>query len=253
MTHLKRLGIPKTWPMSRKEQKFAVTPSPGPHPKLECMPLRVILRDLLSYADNAKETRNILSQGKVLVDKRPRKSSRFPVGLMDIIEIPGARQCFRVMVSTRGLGLEKIEESEASKKTCKITGKTTLKGGIQQLNLHDGRNILIKKDAYKVGDSLKISLPDQKILKHYALEKGARCLITAGRNIGIWGRIKDIEERLHSLEKSTVTLDTGEKEIKTLRGYIFIAEGGKPRSEKPPRKAEKPEIKRKAARAREKK
>jgi small subunit ribosomal protein S4e len=253
MTHLKRSRIPVTWPMSRKREKFAVTPSPGPHPKAGCMPLRLILRDILDYADSAREARSILSQGKVLVDKRSRKSSRFPVGLMDVIEIPGARQCFRAMVSTRGLGLEKIEESEASRKTCKITGKTTIKGGLQQLNLHDGRNIPVKKDAYKVGDSVRISLPDQKILKHYALEKGARGFITAGRNIGIWGRIKDIEERKHSLEKSTVTLDAGEKEIKTLRGYIFIAEGGRPRSEKPPGKAEKPEIKRKAAKAREKK
>jgi small subunit ribosomal protein S4e len=224
MTHLKRLTIPKTWPVSRKEKKFAVTPSPGPHPKYECIPLRIILRDILGYAENIRETRMILSQGKVLVDKRPMKDSRFPVGLMDVVEIPDTRHTFRMVVTGKGLNLDKISEEEASWKICKITGKTTLKKGIHQLNLHDGRNMLLKKDAYKPGDSLKISLPEQKILKHFKLEKGAHGFVTAGRNMGAWGRIKEIEEKEHMTEKSTVTLDTGKKEIKTLKKYIFVSE-----------------------------
>ena len=224
MTHLKRLGVPKTWPIPRKGLTFAVTPSPGPHPKKECMPLRIILRDLLGYADSAKETRSILSHGKLLVDKKPRKSSKFPVGLMDMIEIPEAKQHFRMITSKSGLGLEKISEADSAKKFCKIRSKTTLKGGIQQLNLHDNKNILVKKDNYRVGDTIIISLPDQKILKHLKLEKGAQCLITAGRNIGSWGKIKDIETKEHMLEKPTITIDTDKREIKTLRKYIFVAE-----------------------------
>ncbi len=260
MTHMKRSSIPRTWRMSRKKEKFAVAPSPGPHGKMDCIPLRVMLRDILGYADNYREARSVLSQGRVLVDKRPRKSSRYPAGLMDVIEITGTNQRFRVTVGQRGLELESISDSDAAWKICRISGKTTVRGGVCQLNLHDGRNILVKKDAYRVGDSVKISLPDQRILKHYSLEKGAQALITAGRNMGIRGRIKDIEERLHSLEKSTITLDAGEKEIKTLREYIFIAEGpGKTKESKPekpkeakPAKKEKPR-KAKHARAKEKK
>jgi small subunit ribosomal protein S4e len=241
MTHLKRFSIPRSWPMSRKGKRFAISPSPGPHAKADCIPLRVILRDILGYADSAREAGSILNQGKVLVDKRPRRDPGFPVGLMDVIEIPDTRDFYRVVAGARGLELEKIGKDEATLKACKITGKTTLRGGIQQLNLHDGRSILVKKDTYRVGDSITISLPDQKILKHHRLEKGSHGFITAGKNMGIWGRLSDIEKREHSLEKSTVTLetekpsdtrhDTGKREIKTLKEYIFIAERpGRPKA-----------------------
>jgi small subunit ribosomal protein S4e len=252
MTHLKRLSIPQTWPIPRKRLKFAVNPSPGPHAKMDCIPLRIILRDILGYADNAREAKNILSQEKVLVDKRPRKDSRFPVGLMDVVEIPSTKQYFRMITGKQGLELMKIQDKEASWKLCKIVGKTTLKGGIQQLNLHDGKNILIKKDTFKVGDSIKISLPDQRLIKDYKLEKGSHGFITAGRNIGFWGRIKEVEQREHSLEKSTVTLDTGEKEIKTLRRYIFIAEMPS-KVPKPHKPDKKPKPEKKAAKPKEKK
>lgn len=247
MTHLKRFSIPRTWRMSRKSEKFAVTPSPGPHGKMECIPLRVVLRDVLGYADNCREARSVLSQGKILVDRRPRKSSRYPAGLMDVIEIADTRQKFRVTVGPGGLELESIDDSDAGWKICRIRGKTTIRGGICQLNLHDGRNITVKKDTYRVGDSVKISLPDQKILKQYSLEKGSHALITAGRNMGTWGSIKEIEERKHSLEKSTITLDTRDGEIKTLRKYIFVAEmparhkaGHEPAGEKPEKNEGKP-------------
>ncbi len=258
MTHLKRFSIPMSWPMSRKREKFAISPSPGPHARMDCIPLRVILREILGYADSAREARSILSQGKVLVDKRPRRDSGFPVGLMDVIEIPDTRDYFRAVAGTRGLELEKIGKDEASCKVCKIRGKTTVRGGMQQLNLHDGRSLLIKRDTYKVGDSITLSLPEQKILKHYRLEKGSHGFITAGRNIGIWGRIKEIEKREHNLEKSTITLEaekpsgdnwqgTDNREIKTLREYIFVAERpGKPRAA---RREEKPGADKEAAKS----
>jgi small subunit ribosomal protein S4e len=248
MVHLKRFSIPMNWPMSRKKDKFAVSPSPGPHARAGCVPLRVILRDILGYADNAREARNILSRGKVLVDKRPRRDSGFPVGLMDVVEIPEAGGCFRMVAGTRGLELMRIGREESSCKICRIRGKTTVKGGIRQLNLHDGRSILVRKDTHGVGDSVMISLPEQKILKHYRLEKGSHGFITAGRNMGIWGRIKSIEKKGHMLEKSTVTLDTegtGRREIKTLRKYIFVAERGD-KAPKPRRAGHKAKAVRKA-------
>jgi small subunit ribosomal protein S4e len=222
--HLKRLNVPKTWPIPRKGMKFAVTPNPGPHAKMDCVPLRIILRDMTGLADTAREAKAILNQGMILVDKKPRKAGRFPVGLMDVIEMPEAKQHFRMVTGKSGLGLEKIAESESSWKLCKITGKTTLKGGVQQLNLHDGRSLRVKKDSYKVGDTVMITLPDQKILRHLKLERGAECLVIDGRNIGSWGKIKEIDAKEHMLEKPTITLDTGKREIKTLKDYIFVAE-----------------------------
>ncbi|MGB1660494.1 MAG: 30S ribosomal protein S4e, partial [Candidatus Poseidoniaceae archaeon] len=66
------------------------------------------------------------------------------------------------------LQYRRISAKEAAWKVCRIEGKTTIKGGRTQLNLHDGRNLLVddpSKDAYATGDSLKMNLPDQKILE----------------------------------------------------------------------------------------
>ncbi len=224
MPHLKRYSIPRFWPMTKKGKIFAVKPIPGPHPKDNCIPLQVMVRDVLGYAENAKEAKKILSEGKLLVDKKVRKDPKFPVGLMDVVEIPEAKQYFRISVNAKGLFLQDIGEKDAGKKLCRINGKSTVKGGLHQLNLHDGRNVPVKKDVYKVGDSVVISIPDQKVLKHYRFEKGERAMIVAGRNIGVKGKIKDIRERKNMLEKAMVLLESKRGEIQTLRDYILVGE-----------------------------
>lgn len=224
MAHMKRYKIPGFWPVSRKRNVFVIKPMPGPHGSRECMPLQIVLRDVLKYAHNAREAKSMLVSGMVLVDKKARKEPKFPVGLMDVIEISDAKKHFRVNVGSSGLVLEAIEEKDASRKLCRITGKKTVRGGVTQLNLHDGRNILVKKDTYGVGDSVVISIPDQKILKHYEFERGKPATIIAGRNIGVRGRIKDIRKRENMLEKAIVLLDTKQGDIQTLRDYILVGE-----------------------------
>jgi small subunit ribosomal protein S4e len=224
MPHLKRYSIPGFWPLAKKGKTFAVKPMPGPHPRWNCIPLRIIVRDILRCAEDSGEAKRILSGGKILVDRKSRKDPKFPVGLMDVIEIPDAKQYFRMGVSSRGLSLHEIKEKDAGKKLCRINRKTTLRGGLQQLNLHDGRNVLVRKDVYRVGDSVTISIPDQKILRHHKFEKGSRAMIVAGRNVGLKGKIVDIRERKNMLEKATVVLETPGGRIQTLREYILIGE-----------------------------
>lgn len=232
MAHLKRYAMPKDWRLPRKEKTFVVRPLPGMHTKNRCIPLQIILRDILHYAASAKEAKQILSKGNVLVDKKVRKDPKFSAGLMDIIEIPEMNKNFRIVVSKKGLTLEKIQENEAGKKLCRIQNKTTIKGGITQLNLHDGRNILLaspkgkeaQKQDFMAGDSILISLPDQKILKHYKLAKGSPAFIIGGRNIGASGIIKNVHIRGNMLEKSAIILKTKEKEIETLKDYVIAGE-----------------------------
>ena len=59
MAHLKRYGIPKFWPLSKKEKVWAVKPRPGPHPKDFCIPLQIIVRDILELAETSKEAKKI--------------------------------------------------------------------------------------------------------------------------------------------------------------------------------------------------
>jgi small subunit ribosomal protein S4e len=169
MTHLKRYAAPLTYPIARKIKKFATTIKGGGHKHEEAIPLRVVLRDMLGYAKTIKESKKIVSSGKVLVDQVVRKDDRFGVGLMGVVSIPDAKKHFRIVPKGKRFVLVEIPEKEAKIKLCRIENKTVVKGGNIQLNLHDGRNILIKvknpekpeEDVYKTKDSLIISLPDQ--------------------------------------------------------------------------------------------
>jgi len=49
--HMKRLTIPKSWKIPKKQSVWAVKPSPGKHPISHAMPLGMVVRDLLGYAD----------------------------------------------------------------------------------------------------------------------------------------------------------------------------------------------------------
>lgn len=228
MAHMKRYVMPGFWPVAKKERKWIARPRPGPHPLKLCMTLQVVLRDVLGYVAGSREARKVIRAGKILVDRKERKDHRFPVGLMDTIEIPDTGEAFRLLLDKKGLKLEKIKKDEAGTKLCKIMVKKNLKGGIFQIGLHDGRNILVKeKPGYSVGDSLLISLPGQKVLKHFSLDRGAEALVIAGTNMGISGKVKQIREREGMLKKSTVELEIEKgRTIETLKDYILVGSTG---------------------------
>ena len=148
--HLKRKPAPKFWPIHRKEFVWVVRPKPGPHPTSRCMPLALIVRDILGFAKTRKEAKTIISQGKIKVNGKLQLEELFPTGLMDVISIPEMKKTYRILPSEKGLFLHSIGSEEALFKLCRIENKTVIKGGRLQLNLHDGRNILVQvEDSQK--------------------------------------------------------------------------------------------------------
>lgn len=246
MAHLKRYAMPKSWPLARKKETWVVRPMPGAHALGRSIPLQIVLREILGVAETSKEAKSILNAGKIMVDKKVRKEPKFPVGLMDVIEIPETKKYLRIIPGERRLEFENISAEESNAKLCRIQGKTVLKGGLHQLNLHDGRNVIIgKKSAYKCGDSLVIEIPNQRIVKHYAFEKGSPAFIIAGRNMGTEGTIKKIKRKKSMLEKSVVIMESKGKEIVTLIEYVFpgtVKTGMKvkPTATKPVKETKKP-------------
>lgn len=240
MAYLKRYLIPEFWPLARKAHKWATSPRPGPHSKYMCIPLKVVVRDVLHYAENGPEANKIIKSGEILVDKKVRKDPNYPVGLMDVIEVPKTQKVFRVVVEKNGFVIKETKAEESDKKLCKIRNKKVIKGGLVQLNLHDGRNILVssqtpakskktvkiseEKDVYKTNDSVLIQLPDQKVLKHFKFDKGSPAIITGGKNMGVRGEIKEISKKKNMLEKNTVILETDKGEIKTDISYVLVGE-----------------------------
>jgi small subunit ribosomal protein S4e len=215
-TGLKREPAPRFWPIHRKEYVWVVRPSPGPHSLENCLPLAVILRDILGLAKTKKEAKTIVSQGKVYVDGRVRREDNFPVGSMDVISIPEVAKRFRALPSSKGLILHPIDKDEANFKLCRIENKTVVKNGHIQLNLHDGSNVSVKvedpknpqEDVYETLDTLKISLPERQILEHTKLKENDFAIITGGKNIGKYGKIIEIERAKGKKRRNAlVTLD----------------------------------------------
>ncbi len=225
--HLKRLVAPKHSPIQRKENKFTVKPSPGPHPSKECIPLTIVVRDILNYAKNTKEVKKIIQEKSVLVDGRARNNKKHPVGFMDSLSFPKIDKYYRMVYQNKGLRTVSISKEEAQYKLCQIKNKTTLKKGLTQINLHDGRNIIVSENGkeqsqYKTYDTVKISLPNQEILEQFESKIGNYALITSGRWMGTHGLIEDISDH-GTLKTKTVTLRTPNNDvIETLFKYIFI-------------------------------
>jgi len=191
--HLKRLPAPRSWSIPRKTEFWVTRPSPGPHSAEDSVPIGLILRDMLLVCDTAREARVILNGRGVLVDGRVVADPKFPVGLMDVVSLGEAKAHYRMMVNTRGrLALVPIDEAAAKWKLCRIEDKTTVPGGKTQLNLHDGRNLVLPKDQYKTGTTLKIQVPAQKVVGHYDLSAGSMSFIRGGRHVGELARILDV-------------------------------------------------------------
>lgn len=222
--NLKRYAMPRYWRLERKTSTWITVPR-GPHSREISMPLRVVIRDMLKLAETGKEATRVIAEGKIMVDKKVRKDPKFGVGLMDVVEIPEMKKAFRLMVTRNGLKLEEVKPAQAGLKLCRIDGKRTLRGGATQLSLHDGRSIKMDSaKTYKPNDSVLISLPDQKIVKHFRLEKGSPAFIIAGKNAGDTGKIREIRKRKDMLGKSTVTVQSKNREIFTPLEYVMVGE-----------------------------
>ncbi|MEM2108808.1 MAG: 30S ribosomal protein S4e, partial [Candidatus Bathyarchaeia archaeon] len=201
---LKRKVAPSFWPIHKKEFYWAVRPSAGPHSLEKCLPLAVVLRDILGVAENRKEAKSIIAQGKVYVDGKIRRSDDFPVGLMDVIAIPELDKFFRLLPSHKGLILNPISKEEASFKLFRVEDKTLVKNGFTQIALHDGSTLLVKNGesespqavAYETFDTLKLGLPERQILAQLKVKEGNLAVITGGKNIGKFGKIVEIEKTI---------------------------------------------------------
>jgi small subunit ribosomal protein S4e len=193
---------------------------------------------MLGFAKTRKEAKTIISQGKIMVDGKVQRDELFPVGLMDVISIPEVKKTYRILSSRKGLTLHPIEKDEVGFKLCRIENKTIVDGGHVQLNLHDGRNILIRvkdpkkpeEDVYRTMDTLKISIPNQEVIGHMKLVKGASAIIVGGKNVGRHGKIVDIEERLgQKRRKLLVTTEDAEgKRFQTTLDFVFVTGDAEP-------------------------
>jgi small subunit ribosomal protein S4e len=218
---LKRRAAPRAWKIPRKGTKWVQRPAPGPHAQEQSIPLVMVLREIRGIARSAREARTILREGHVLVDGTVAKDPARGVGLMDTVSLSAPLdEHFRVLKDRHGkLVLVSIPASEAALKLGRVRRKTTVPGGRIQVTLHDGRNLLAPaKSTWKVGDSLKLELPGQKVLGHLPLQAGQLAYVAGGSHVGQLARVDRVEVR-NSPEPNRVHFTEG---FSTTKEYVFI-------------------------------
>ncbi len=220
--HLSRLAMPKNWQIQRKGIKWVARPLPGAHPINRGFPLVVLFRDILKIAKTSKEVKSFVFNKQVLVDGVRRRNIKQIVGLFDIISLPILNKDYIVLLNTKNKFIVKEIPKEFAKfKLCRVKGKSSVKKQIQ-LNLYDGKNILIDKGDYKIGDTLVIELGSQKILDSLKLIKGQTAYLIGGKHIGEIGKIQDIQS-------DKIILQGEDKKIfEAPKNYVYVVGKDKP-------------------------
>lgn len=230
--HLKRLNMPRSWALPRKTSVWVTRPTPGSHSLEMCMPLVMVVRDVLGLAKSVREVRTILHNKLVQIDGRIVKDPRIGVGLMDVLTLSPSedspsteKQHFRCVLDQNGkLSYRPISESDAGWKVCRLEGKTTIKGGKTQLNLHDGRCIIVDDaNAYSNGDSLKISLPEQGIIEHLSFTDGCSSYLIGGSHVGNIAFVKE-----YLVKRSSMSNEVSFENFGTIARHVFVVSDATP-------------------------
>jgi len=220
-SHMKKIASPRYVPVARKGEVWITKPAPGPHRLGSSMALGVVLRDFIKIADSMREVKKILMEGNVLVDGKVVRDKKFPVGLMDVLSIPKMKKDYWVGVDTKGrFKLVEVGAEKSKFKLCRIEGKNSIRGGTFQLALHDGRTSVGGKE-FRIGDTVKLSVPEQKIISVMKLEPNANCIITSGKHSG---ELAAVDELYHKkgARRAEAKLHSDSESFITVRNYLFV-------------------------------
>ncbi|QIO23669.1 30S ribosomal protein S4e [Haloarcula sp. JP-L23] len=222
--HQKRLSVPNSWPVERKTATFTVKAGAGPHGE-SGVPLLIVLRDVLGYADNRKEARYALNEDNVLINGKAVSDEERPVGMFDILAFTEREEYYRVFPGEGGrLALTAIEADAAESKLGKIVTKTHVDGGRVQLGLHDGETLIVEDDqTYDGGDSIVVDNESSEVIAHFEYEEGALVTAVDGAHAGEIGTIDEIQVTPGSAQNNViVSQDDDDAGFETVEEYVVV-------------------------------
>ncbi len=221
--HQKRLSVPKSWPVERKTETFTVKADAGPHGEAG-VPLLIVLRDVLEYADSRKEARYALNQDNVLINGKAVSDEERPVGMFDILAFTEREEYYRVFPGQGGrLALTPIDEASAGSKLGKIVNKQHIPGGDVQLTLHDGQTLTVEEDSeYGGDDSIVVANDDDEIVAHFPYQEGELVTAVAGAHAGDIGRIEEIQITPGSSENNVLVEQDEGDGFETVEEYVVV-------------------------------
>ncbi len=216
--------------MNKMGGNFAARPAQGPHQLRESIPLQVVLRDKLKLALNGREAGLILhdKEGLIKVDKKIRRNHKYPVGFMDVIEIPKMKQNYRVLYDVKArFTFVKINDAEAKFKLCKVEKKALGPNKITYLVTHDGRTIRFADKDIKVGDTLKLNLEKNEVEDFIPMSVGNLAFCSDGNNRGRVGTIDHINKFDNNFDLITIKDEHGNSFTTRTSFIVTIGRGNK--------------------------
>ena len=220
--HQKRLSVPNSWPVERKTETFTVKAGAGPHGEAG-VPLLIVLRDVLGYADTRKEARYALDQDSVLINGTPVSDEERPVGMFDILAFAEREEYYRVFPGEGGrLSLTAIDADAAGSKLGKVVEKRHVPGGDVQLTLHDGRTLVVDGTDYDGGDSVVVSNDDSEVVAHFEYEEGALVTAVDGEHAGEVGTVDAIQVTPGSADNIVRVTQDGDAGFETVEDYVVV-------------------------------
>ena len=210
--HQTRKNMPKTWPLLKKGTKYIIA-----NPNEKCLPLVILLRDILKVATKRKEAKRMIITGKIKVNNKVIKEDNYPLSLYDTVSV-GDKNYKIILGLNKKFGVEETKDIEY--KIVKIIGKRILNKDGVQINFSDGRNCIVKINEGKkinIGDSAIINLKDSKIKEILELKEGQKTLVIGGKHLGKKGIIKSFDK-----ESKMVVINTKDGKLNIKSNYIIV-------------------------------
>merc|ERR1712004_245968 len=229
--HMKRMYAPSHWCLDKLKGVYATRPSAGPHKLRECIPLTVLLQNRLKYALSGQDAIKICRNrdGNIKIDNKIRRDPRFPLGFMDVVQIPKTGENFRILYDIKGrFQAVRIDAKEAGFKLCRVKRKCMGKNKIPYIVTHDGRTIRFPNPEIKKNDTVQVNLETGEIDKVVKFENGANVFVTGGNNIGRVGQLMHVEHHPGSYEIVHIKDSQGHSFATRLTNVFTIGEGKRP-------------------------
>lgn len=177
--HSTRSNVIRGIPLPRKGSKYIAR---AMRFSKSSVPVVIAVRDMLNLAATTKEVKQMVHEKMLKINGKIVSDIHQPIPIFSIFH---ADKNYRITV--KPTGRFEFEDTIDMTRPAKVVGKTAVRGGAIQYNLHDGTNI-ISKDNINVGDTLIMDF-ENKIKKHLAVDKGKNVFVMSGSNIGESGSI----------------------------------------------------------------
>lgn len=189
--YLKRAETRRHLPIPRKGTKYVARAANHANTGI---PVVVALRDVLKLTRTAKEVREVIKDRAIKINGKVVEDHKEGIRILNVFE---ADKKYRLEILATGRFT--FEECNDSTRICKVDGKSVLKGGVVQLNLHDGSNV-ISKEKVKTGDSVELDF-EGKVKKVIKFEKGSDVLVISGRHVGFKGKVESVDGSKFKISK----------------------------------------------------